>query len=95
MKKNSGGAEIEISAPSTITNQPVELESTVNDSTVDVSGQRVLHPGVDEFIDLVTELKAEGFNMVVDLTAVDYSLFQAEKIYLKMLNLSGLKSSYQ
>ena len=47
----------------------------MSDSTVDVSGQRVLHPGVDEFIDLVTELKAEGFNMVVDLTAVDYSAF--------------------
>ena len=44
-------------------------------STFDVSGQRVLHPGVDEFIDLVAELKEEGFNMVVDLTAVDYSLF--------------------
>ena len=51
----------------------------MNDSTVDVSGQRVLHPGVDEFIDLVTELKAEGFNMVVDLTAVDYSAFSSRE----------------
>ena len=32
-------------------------------STFDVSGQRVLHPGVDEFIDLVAELKEEGFNL--------------------------------
>ena len=44
----------------------------MNVPTIEAFGQRVLHPAVEELIDLVTELKQEGFNMVVDLTAVDY-----------------------
>jgi NADH-quinone oxidoreductase subunit C len=48
----------------------------VNVPTVETFGQQVLHPKVEELIDLVTELKQEGFNMVVDLTAVDYFSFQ-------------------
>ena len=48
----------------------------MNVPTVETFGQRVLHPEVEELIDLVTELKQEGFNMVVDLTAVDYFSFQ-------------------
>ena len=47
----------------------------MNVPTVEIFGQRVLHPAVEELIDLVTELKQEGFNMVVDLTAVDYFSF--------------------
>jgi len=47
----------------------------VNVPTVETFGQQVLHPKVEELIDLVTELKQEGFNMVVDLTAVDYLSF--------------------
>jgi len=47
----------------------------VNVPTIEAFGQRVLHPAVEELIDLVTELKQEGFNMVVDLTAVDYFSF--------------------
>lgn len=48
----------------------------MNVPTVETFGQQVLHPKVEELIDLVTELKQEGFNMVVDLTAVDYFSFQ-------------------
>ena len=47
----------------------------MNVPTVETFGQQVLHPKVEEIIDLVTELKQEGFNMVVDLTAVDYLSF--------------------
>ena len=47
----------------------------MNVPTVEKFGQQVLHPKVEELIDLVTELKQEGFNMVVDLTAVDYLSF--------------------
>ena len=47
----------------------------MNDPTVEIFGQRVLHPSVEELIDLVTALKQEGFNMVIDLTAVDYVSF--------------------
>ena len=47
----------------------------MNVPTVETFGQQVLHPKVEELIDLVTELKQEGFNMVVDLTAADYLSF--------------------
>ena len=47
----------------------------MNVPTVETFGQQVLHPKVEELIDLATELKQEGFNMVVDLTAVDYLSF--------------------
>ena len=47
----------------------------MNVPTVETFGLQVLHPKVEELIDLVTELKQEGFNMVVDLTAVDYLSF--------------------
>ena len=47
----------------------------MNVPTIEAFGQRVLHPAVEELIDLVTELKQEGFNMVIDLTAVDYVSF--------------------
>ncbi len=47
----------------------------MNVPTVEIFGQRVLHPSVEELIDLVTALKQEGFNMVIDLTAVDYVSF--------------------
>ena len=47
----------------------------MNVPTVETFGQQVLRPKVEELIDLVTELKQEGFNMVVDLTAVDYLSF--------------------
>lgn len=47
----------------------------MNVPTVEIFGQRVLHPSVEELIDLVTALKQEGFNMVIDLTAVDYLSF--------------------
>lgn len=35
-------------------------------------GQNVLFPGVDDFVELVGELKSEGFDQVVDLCGVDY-----------------------
>ena len=47
----------------------------MNVPTVETFGQQVLHPKVEELIELVTELTQEGFNMVVDLTAVDYLSF--------------------
>ena len=47
----------------------------MNVPTGEIFGQRVLHPSVEELIDLVTALKQEGFNMVIDLTAVDYVSF--------------------
>ncbi len=36
-------------------------------------GQRVLHPGRDELVATVDALRADGFNQLIDVTAVDYS----------------------
>ncbi|HMC53471.1 MAG TPA: NADH-quinone oxidoreductase subunit C [Acidimicrobiales bacterium] len=35
-------------------------------------GQQVLHPAPGQYLDLVKALREEGFNLCVDLTAVDY-----------------------
>lgn len=42
-------------------------------------GQKVLHLGIDELIDVVTELISDGFRMAIDLTAVDYSSYPTRK----------------
>ncbi len=50
---------------------PVEDEShgvPVRDSF----GQQVLFPSIDAYVDLVGELKSEGFNQIVDLCGADY-----------------------
>ncbi len=40
---------------------------------VESVGQVVLHPRVDQWLEIVSALKADGFCMAIDLTAVDYS----------------------
>ena len=35
-------------------------------------GQKVLHPGRDTYLDVVAALRADGFIMCIDVTAVDY-----------------------
>lgn len=35
-------------------------------------GQEVLHPSRDQYLDVIDALRNEGFNVVVDVTAVDY-----------------------
>ncbi len=35
-------------------------------------GEKVIHPSVDSYVKVVTELYVDGFTMAVDLTAVDY-----------------------
>jgi NADH-quinone oxidoreductase subunit C len=36
------------------------------------AGQEVLHPGREAYVDLLCALQAEGFHLLVDVTAVDY-----------------------
>ena len=38
----------------------------------DSLGQRVLHPDRDALVATVTQLRADGFNQLIDVTAVDY-----------------------
>jgi NADH-quinone oxidoreductase subunit C len=46
----------------------------------DSRGQRVLHPGRDELVDLVRRLRDdEGFRVCIDLTAVDYVAYRADR----------------
>jgi len=40
---------------------------------LDASGQEVLHPPLDRWLETVTALKGDGFSMAIDVTAVDYS----------------------
>jgi NADH-quinone oxidoreductase subunit C len=43
-------------------------------------GQRVLHPGRDELVDLVRRLRDdEGFRVCIDVTAVDYVVYGADR----------------
>lgn len=40
---------------------------------VDATGQEVLHPSPDQWLETVTALRDDGFCMAIDVTAVDYS----------------------
>ncbi len=42
-------------------------------------GQRVIHPGRGQWLDVAQQLLADGWNMCVDVTAVDYSAFSADR----------------
>jgi len=42
-------------------------------------GQRVVHPSRDELVAIVSALRDDGFNQLVDLTAVDYSQYDARR----------------
>ena|SRR5436190_2650959 len=45
------------------------------------AGQRVLHPSREQLVDLVRALRDDdGFNMCLDVTAVDYLAFEAPRL---------------
>lgn len=45
----------------------------------DSLGQQVIHPSRDEWLEVAAALYADGFNMCIDLTAVDYLIHQGER----------------
>jgi NADH-quinone oxidoreductase subunit C len=47
---------------------------------VDSFGQRVVHCTRDGYLDLMTALKADGYDMCVDVTAVDYLAHRARSL---------------
>ena len=52
---------------------PAEVQETAYGCPVsDSLGQRVIHPERDAWLDVAASLWADGFNMCIDLTAVDY-----------------------
>jgi len=42
-------------------------------------GQRVIHPGRDRWLDVAAQLLADGWNMCIDVTSVDYSAFAGNR----------------
>ena len=42
-------------------------------------GQRVIHPSRDQWLDVAEQLLTDGWNMCVDVTAVDYSAYEADR----------------
>lgn len=42
-------------------------------------GQTVLHPSRDEYVDLITELREQGFWMCLDVCGVDYLIADAQR----------------
>ena len=51
------------------------------DCPVSWSGrQRVIHPGRDQWLAVASSLLADGFNMCVDITAVDYLGYGAKRV---------------
>jgi NADH-quinone oxidoreductase subunit C len=44
------------------------------------SGQRVLHPSRDQLVELVRTLCDDGFEMCLDVTAVDYLTYEAPRL---------------
>ncbi len=42
-------------------------------------GQRVIHPSRERWLEVAGELLADGWNMCVDVTAVDYSAYQTDR----------------
>ena len=45
----------------------------------DSLGQRVIHPTRDAWLDVAAALYADGFNMCIDLTAVDYLTYEGSR----------------
>lgn len=52
--------------------EPPQVDMAYGAPVTEQRGQRVLHPGVDELIDIVTALRDDGYITLVDVTAVDY-----------------------
>ena len=46
----------------------------------DSHGQRVLHPTRDTLFATVSQLQGDGFNQLIDVTAVDYLTYDGERV---------------
>lgn len=64
-------AEVEEAAPAPLTRYGVLVADSL--------GTDVLFPTLDQYLELMTGLRADGFNMIIDLTAVDYLSYGANR----------------
>lgn len=53
--------------------ETIEVPTRYDVPVTESHGQAVLHPALDELVPTVTALSDDGFNVLIDLTAVDYS----------------------
>ena len=53
--------------------ETIEVPTRYDVPMTESHGQAVLHPGRDALVDTVTAIRDDGFNVLIDLTAVDYS----------------------
>lgn len=51
----------------------IEVETRYGVPVTESRGQTVLHPSREEMIDTISTIQDDGFNVCIDLTAVDYS----------------------
>ena len=58
----------------------VEVETRYGVPVTESRGQAVLHPSREEMIDTVSVIQADGFNVCIDVTAVDYSASPARDL---------------
>ena len=63
-----GGAEHAIDA----VDEPDAIETLHGAPLLELHGQQVLFPTLDDYLDTVKQLANDGYHMCVDLTAVDY-----------------------
>ena len=62
----------EAAAEGEATEPVVEVPTRYGVPVSDSRGQAVVHPSRDEFLDTVGAIRDDGFNVLIDVTAVDY-----------------------
>lgn len=60
-------------------NPAVELETAYGCPVSYSRGQRVIHPARDQWLDVAAHLLVDGWNMCVDVTAVDYLSYSSAR----------------
>lgn len=58
---------------------PVEIETAYGCPVSYSRAQRVIHPERDQWLSVASSLLADGFNMCVDVTGVDYLTFGGQR----------------
>ena len=62
-------------ADDVIEDQGPEHEMRYGAIVADSNGDVILHASVDDYLGTITAAHADGFDQLIDLTAVDYFLF--------------------
>lgn len=77
---DDAGADNEAAQDTPDAEETIEVPTRYGVPVTDSHGQVVLHPGRDALVDTVTAIRDDGFTMLIDLTAVDYSVSPARRL---------------